>query len=179
MLTLRQDWQSVTSGAVAIHLAGQPQTIRLRDEVASRVTAASLDLLVGTWPRKVQPPLVVESVSKSIWRISGMYYIYLRANDDNTLASCIKLSRMGTATVIVPRHHERLKRRLVTATVRGRTPCIWSFGSFVSYRTLFATADQAWPPKRAILELLKLYNRRVNADGCGDVLSVQIPQDLP
>lgn len=179
MLILRKDWRSVTSGAIVIDLVGQLRTIRLRDEIACYVTAASLDLLVSTWPRKMQPPLTVESVSKSIWRISGLHYIYLCANDDKTLAACIRLSQTETATIIVPRHHERLKRRLLTSILGGQMPCIWSLDSFVSYRTLFATADQAWPPKRAILELLKAYNRRVNADGYGDVLSVQIPQELP
>lgn len=177
MLTLRQDWQSVTSGVLVSDLVSQLDTIRLRDEVAGRLTAASLDLLVSTWPRKVQPPLRVEPVSKSIWRISGLYYIYLRANDDNTLAACIRLARAETVTVVMPRRHEKLKRRLLTATLRGRTPGIWSLDSFISYRTLFATADQAWPQKQAILELLKAYNRRVKADGRGDVLLVQMPQD--
>ena len=176
MLTLCKDWLSVTDGAIAIDLVSQPKTKRLRDKVASQLIAASLDLLVRTWPRGVQLPLMMESVSQFIWRISDIHYIYLRANDDNTLAACIRLSQAGIVTVIVLRHHERLKRQLLTAVLRGRTPCIWPIDSFISYRTLFATTDQAWPRKRALLELLKAYNQRLSTHRGDDALLVQIPQ---
>lgn len=178
MLTLRQDWLSLTSGAVATSLVAQVRTRRLRNEVTCHLIGASLDLLVSTWPRRGQPPLVLETVSRSIWKISALYYIYLWTNDDNTLSACIKLSRSETVTVILPRPHERLKQRILTAVLRGRTPCIWSFDSFISYRTIFATADQGWPRGRDILELFNAYNKRVNGEGGSDAILVQVPQEL-
>jgi hypothetical protein len=177
MLTLRHDWQSMTSGGVAASLVAQARTRRVHNEIACHMVSASLDLLVNTWPRKNQPPLRLETVAQSIWRISGLYYIYLRMNDDKTLAVCMKLSRSETTTVILPRRYERLKRRLLTAALGGRTPGIWSLDSFISYRTLFATADQAWPHRRATFELLKAYNHRVNTDSRDGTLLVPIPQE--
>lgn len=179
MLTLRQDWSSVTSGAVAADLVGQPGAMRLRDEVARHLIGASLDLLVSTWPRKEQPPLTVETISKAIWKIEHIYYVYLRTNDDRTLSTCIRLSRSETVTVIAPRRYERLKRQLLTALLHGRTPCIWALDAFISYRTLFASADQAWSHRRVLLELLSAYNRRVNSAGCSDALLVRTPEELP
>lgn len=178
MLTLRQDCLSMTSGAVAVGLVAQAKARRLRNEIACHLIGASLDLLVNTWPRRDQPPLRLETVAESIWRISGMYYVYLRTNDDKTLSACIKLSRSETTTIVLPRRYERLKRRLLTAALGGRTPGIWSLDTFISYRTLFASADQAWSHGRVVRELLNAYNRRVHAVGCSDALLVQIPQEL-
>ena len=178
MLTLREDWPSLTSGAVAADLVAQARTRRLRDEVACHLIGASLDLLVSTWPRRDQPPLKLETVAPSIWKISGMYYVYLRTNDDDTLSTCMKLSRSETTTVILPRRHEKLKRRLLTAALRGRTPCIWPFATFISYRTLFATADKSWPRERAVLELLNAYSQRVIAVGSNDAMLGQVPQEF-
>lgn len=178
MLTLRQDWLSMTSGAVAVGLIAQAKARRLRNEIACHLIGASLDLLVNTWPRRDQPPLRLETIAESIWRISGMYYVYLRTNDDKTLSACIKLSRSETTTVVLPRRYERLKRRLLTAALGGRTPGIWTIDEFISYRTLFATADQAWPRGRDVLELLNAYNRRVNAVDGSNAIVVQIPQEL-
>lgn len=177
MLTLRHDWQSMTSGAVAASLVAQARTASLHNKIACHIVGASLDLLVNTWPKRNQPPLRLETVTESVWRISGLYYVYLWMNDDKTLATCMKLSRSETTTVILPRCYERLKRRLLTAALRGRTPGIWPLDSFISYRTLFATADQTWPHGRATFELLKAYNRRVNAAGGSDAIVVQIPQE--
>lgn len=177
MLTLRHDWQSLTSGAVAASLVAQARTASLHNRIACHIVSASLDLLVNTWPRRDQPPLRLETVAESVWRISGLYYIYLRMNDDKTLAICMKLSRSKTTTVILPRRYERLKRRLLTAALGRRTPGIWSFDSFISYRTLFPTVDHAWPHGRAIFELLKAYNRRVSSDGQDDTFLVPIPQE--
>jgi hypothetical protein len=178
MLTLPQDWLSMVGGAVATNLVAQLDTVRLRDEVAGHLTGASLDLLVNTWPRKGRPPLRVETLRKSAWRISGIPYIYLRANDDATLNVCIKLARSSEVTAIMPRRHERLKRRLLMAVLRDRAPNIWSFSAFISWRTISATLDRGWPSGRAVIELLIAYNRRVTAAHDGNAMLVQIPQGL-
>ncbi len=179
MLVVRRDWQCVTSGAVVKHLVDQVRTTRMRNEVACHLVGASLDLVISTWPRRGQPPLVLETVSRTIWRISSLYYIYLRVNDDRTLNRCIRLARSETVTVIMPRRYGKLKRRLLTGALGQRTPVMWSLDEFISYRTLFPTIDQGWPRNRAILELLKAYNRRVNAVGCSDALLVQSPEEIP
>lgn len=178
MLTLRQDWVSITGGAVAADLVAQVRTMRLRDEVARHLTGAALDLLVNTWPRKGRPALTVEALRKSAWKISGVHYVYLPANDDAAMSTCIKLARSSTVITILPRRHERLKRRLLTAVLGPRTPCIWSFDAFISWRTTSATIDQQWPPAQAVIELLSAYNRRITVAGGSGAVLVQVPQGL-
>lgn len=178
MLTLQPDWASIMGGAVATNLVRQLDSMSLRDEVAHHLTGAALDLLVSTWPRGDRSPLRLETISQSVWNILDVHYIYLRANDDGLLGTCIKLSRVKVVTVIMPRHYEKLKRRLLTATLRHRTPNIWSFDAFISWRTTTAAIDQAWPSERAVLELLNAYNRRINAMGSSDSMLVQLPHEL-
>ncbi len=178
MLTVPQDWLSIMGGAVAANLVAQLGTIRLRDEVAGHLTGAALDLLVSTWPRRDRPPLTLETLRKSTWRISSIHYIYLPANDDAAISTCIKLARSSEVTAIVPRRHERLKRRLLMAALRRRAPNIWSFDAFISWRTTSATIDQKWPPGRAVLQLLSAYNRRITAAGGSNAILAQVPQGL-
>ena len=178
MLTLPQDWLSIMGGAVAANLVTQLETIRLRDEVAGHLTGAALDLLVSTWPRRDRPPLTLETVRRSTWRISSIHYIYLPANDDVAISTCIKLTRSSEVTAILPRRHERLKRQLLRGALHDRAPNIWSFDAFISWRTTSATIDQEWPPGKAILELLSAYNRRITAAGGSSAILVQVPQGL-
>jgi len=178
MLVLRPDWLSVTGGAVATSLVVQLESGELRDEVASQLTGASLDLLVSTWPRRGQPPLILEKVQRSVWRISCVHYIYLLVNDDPTINTCINLARSGVVTAILPRRYERLKRQLLTRTLRQRLPSIWSFDAFISWRTISAAIDQQWPPGRAVFELLIAYNRRIIAGGGSSAMLVQVPEEL-
>jgi len=175
MLTLRRDWSSITGGAAAANLVAQIDTVKLRDEIACHLIGAALDLLVSTWPRRDRAPLALEEVRKSVWRISGIHYIYL-PNDDATLGICIKLARSAAVTAILPHHYERLKRQLLTRTLRHRSPNIWSFDTFISWRTTSATIDQQWPPEEAVLELLTAYNRRIINSGGNSALLVQIPE---
>jgi hypothetical protein len=178
MLTVPQNWLTITSGAVAANLVTQLGSLRLRDEAAGHLTGAALDLLVSTWPRRGRAPLTVEMLRKSTWRISSIHYIYLPTNDDAAMSTCLKLARSSTVIAIVPRRYERLKRRLLMAVLGGRAPCIWSFDGFISWRTLSATIDQGWPEARAVLELLSAYNRRITAVCAGDAMLVQLPQGL-
>ena len=178
MLTLRQDWVSITGGAVAADLVAQVDSMRQRDEVASHLTGAALDLLATTWPRRDRPPLTVETLRRSTWRISSIHYIYLSTNDDAALSTCLKLAQSSAVTAILPRCHERLKRRLLLAALCDRAPTIWSFDAFISWRTTSATIDQGWPPGRAVLELLSAYNRHITAAHGGDAVLVQVPQGL-
>lgn len=175
MLTLREDWRSVTGGAVAISLVAQVQHKVLRNETASQLVGASLDLFTATQQRKGRPPLRVERVSQVTWRISSLYYMYLPVDNDSATATCIRLARSSVLTVILPRSHEPLKRRLLMAALRGRAPPLWSFESFISWRTLCATIDQGWPRERAVLELLAAYNERALSAGRGDALLVDLP----
>ncbi len=178
MLTLTRDWLSMLGGAVAANLVAQLEIVRLRDEVAGHLTGAALDLLVSTWPRRGRPPLTLETIRKSAWRISSIHYIYLPANDDDAISTCMRLARSSEVTAILPRRHERLKRGLLQAALRHRTPNIWSFDTFISWRTTSATIDQEWPPGRAVIELLSAYNRRVTAAGASSAILVQVPQGL-
>jgi len=178
MLTLPQDWLSLPGGAVATNLVTQPKTVGLRDRVAGHLTGAALDLLVNTWPRKGRPPLTVEPLRKSAWRISGIHYVYLPANDDAAMSICIRLARSSAVIAVVPRLHEDLKRQLLTAVLCDRAPSIWSFDAFISWRTTSATIDERWPPGRAVLELLTAYNRRINVAHGSNAMLVQVPQGL-
>jgi hypothetical protein len=178
MLTVPQNWLSITGGAVAANLVMQLDSLRLRDEAAAHLTGAALDLLVSTWPRRDGPPLTVEMLRRSTWRVSSIHYIYLPANDDTAMSDCLKLARSSAVIAIVPRRHERLKRRVLMATLRGRAPCIWSFDAFISWRTLSATIDQGWPSGQAILELLSAYNRRITTAHARDLMLARLPQGL-
>lgn len=177
MLTLRNDWLSITGGAVVGDLLAQLDTMGWHDEGACHLIGAGLDLLASTWPRRDQPPLTLEMVSKSTWRISSLHYIYLPANDDTVMNACIELARSSKVTAIMPRRHEKLKRQLLSAVLGGRTPNIWSIDGFISWRTTSATIDREWPPGPAVLELLNAYNRRIAAAGGSSAMQVQIPQE--
>lgn len=111
-----------------------------------------------------------------MWKISGLYYIYLPVNDDAIISTCIKLSRSGSVTAILPRRYERLKRQLLTRMLGRRSPNIWPFDAFISYRTLMASIDQGWHPEKAVLDLLVAYNRRITDDGASSTMLVQVPE---
>lgn len=179
MLTVRQDWAAVVGGAVAANLMDQLNTMRLRDEVGRLLTGAALDLLVSTWRRGDELPLILETVSESTWRIRNIYYCYLAANDDALLNSCIELSQSSEVATIIARHHEKLKRELLSAVLGDRTPSICDLDQFISWRITSATIDQNWPPGRAIRELLAAYNRRVTAAEYSRSILVQVPDEYP
>lgn len=178
MLHLRQDWRTVLGGTVAADLVAQVQGDALRNTVAGRLIAASLDLLVATWPREREHPLEVRSLSNTRWQIGALHYVYLASNDDHVLDECIRLAGQATMTVIVARQHEALKRQLLAATLRDRTPNTWSFGTFISWRTTSANMDQDWPRGQATLELIAAYNRRTIATEGGDSMTVDIRREL-
>jgi len=119
---------------------------------------------------------MLERVRKTVWKISGIHYIYLPANDDAAISTCIKLARAATVTAILPRRYERLKRQLLTRTLRHRSPNTWSFDAFISWRTISAAADQGWPLEKAVLELLIAYNRRIVDSGGSSAMLVQVPE---
>lgn len=176
MLTLRKDWRTVLGGAVAVDLVTQIHRRKQRERAASHLVAASLDLLVATWPRRERPYLTIETLSNLTWCISGLHYIYVPEDDDTALGTCIELARSSELTVILPRCHEGLKRRLLMAALGQRAPNTWSFDAFISWRTTSATVDQNWPPGRALLELLGAYNRRVSDAGNDDSMLVEVSQ---
>lgn len=175
MLAVRRDWRIVRGGTVAADLVAQVDGRRLRVEVASRLIAASLDLLVATWPRAVCPAFGMRALSPIAWQVANLYYLYLPPNDDVAMGTCIELARRSELTVILARGHDRLKRRLLTAVLRKRTPNIWTFDTFISWRTTSADIDQSWPPGRALCELLTAYNRRTNASDQPHSLLVDLP----
>lgn len=174
MLTLREDWRTVLGGAVAVDLLAQIHRDNLRQEAACHLVAASLDLLVASWPRGERPPLLIETVSIATWRISKLCYTFLAENDDAALARCIELGRSAELTVVVYGAHGFVKRELLTSVLGGRAPNVWELDSFISWRTFSATVDQGWPCGRALLELLGMYNRRVSAVGRGSSIEIQL-----
>jgi len=178
MLTLHKDWQIVTAGAVALDLLAQIQHETDRQEAASHLVAASLDLLVTTWPRRAHPPLLIETLSNATWRISTHYYTFLPEDDDAALAECIELARTTSLTVVIFGAHQSLKQELLTSVLGGRAPTISTLDSFVSWRTLSTMVDQGWARGRALLELLRTYNRRVSAIGRGTSIGIRLPNGL-
>ena len=178
MLTLPKNWRIVTSGAVVVDLLAQIQDPVARQEVACHLVAASLDLLVTTWPRRERRRLHVEPLSNAAWRISTLYYTFLGDDDDVALAKCIELCRTTELTVVLFTAHDSLKRELLTSVLGGRAPNVWALDSFVSWRTMTATIDQRWPRGRALLEFLRRYNRRLSAVGRGPSIGIQLPTDL-
>jgi hypothetical protein len=179
MLTLCQDWRSAMGGVVALDLISQGRGKKLREQAASDLVGATLDVMVAAWPTKHGPPLQVEALSNIIWRISSLYYMYLPVDNDAAFGKCIKLARSSSELiVIVPRRHEWLKRRLLRAALCRRAPNISFYDAFVSWRMSAATIDQGWPPERAVLELVAAYNWRVNSAGRGDSLLVDVSREL-
>lgn len=172
MLTLCQNWDILTPGAVASNLLGQIDSASSRDEDegAIHLIGASLDLLVDTWPRGNRRPLEIEIVSGMTFRISGLHYIYLRPNDDEALGECFDLAQRSVVTAILPRRDENLKRRVLMGVLRDRAPNIWSFAAFISWRITSAAIDQGWTHERALLELITRYNCRVLAAGRSDLM---------
>lgn len=175
MLTLRQDWRSVASGAVVADFLAQIDTEKLRNEAGSHLVGASLDLLVATWRGTRSSGLQLQTLSDLTWRISGLCYMYLPENNNAALAACITLARSSELTLVVRSCHEDSWQKLITAALGRRTPVIWSFEVFISWRVLCAAIDQQWSREKAILELLVRYNRRVRAACHDDSMSVNIP----
>jgi len=175
MLTLREDWRHALGGVIAADLVAQVPRKRMRNVAASCLIGASLDLLTATWPRKGQRPLQVETLSDIVWRIKGLYYMFLPDDDDTALSKCIELAESSTLTVVLLPDHESLKQRLLLGALGGQAPNVWSLKGFISWRTTSAAIDQGWPHERAITELLALYNRRAQSTRRGDVMLVDIP----
>ena len=122
MLTLPQNWRSILAGATVSHILAELPGTALRDQAASHLIGASLDLLVATWPRRVHPPTRVEMLSGFTWRISRLYYAYLPADDDSAFADCLRLARSSEVTAILPPRHEALKRGLLSSALGERPP---------------------------------------------------------
>jgi hypothetical protein len=99
-------------------------------------------------------------------------------DNDSALATSIRLARSSVLTVILPRSHEPLKRQLLMEVLRSRAPLLWSFDSFISWRTLSATMEQGWARERAVLELLAAYNERALSGARRDALAVDLPAGL-
>lgn len=177
MLTLGSDWRSVTSGAVAVELLTQIDTDKLRSTAESHLVGASLDLLVATWRESNLPSLQLQTLSDSAWRISRLVYMYLSESKDDAVAACIRLARSSELTVVLPSSHEDSSRLLLTAALGDRTPRMWSFGAFISWRTLCAAVDQRWSREKATLELLARYNRRVRVARHDDSMLVRLLED--
>jgi hypothetical protein len=142
------------------------------------LVAASLDLLVTTWPRRECQRLHVETLSNAAWRISTIYYTFLGDDDDAALAKCIELGQTTELTVVLFGAHDSLKRELLTSVLGESTPNMWAFDAFISWRTMAAITDRSWPRGRASLELFRMYNRRVSAVGRGASIGIQLPTDL-
>ncbi len=60
--------------------------------------------------------------------------------------------------------------------MKDKTPTVFSFTSFLSWRTMFAGADARWPRERVIKELLSTYNDCVRGAGDDERLLAQLPQ---
>lgn len=178
MLVVRRDWRVVLGGAVAVDLIAQVPGQMLRNEVAARLIAASLDLLVATWPRETCPPLRVVTLSATVWQIANLHYMYLYPDNDSAIDECINLARWSEMTVIVAPEQEGVKRRLLTAALRERTPNTWSFDTFISWRTTSASIDQGWPPGWSLRQMLAAYNERTTAVGQGDCTLIEVPREL-
>lgn len=178
MLIIRQDWRVVPAGTVAADLTVQVPGQALRNEVATRLIAASLDLLVATWPRKSRSPLRVVTLSPTTWQVATLHYMYLPPNDDSAIDACIQLARRSEVTLIVAPVQEALKRQLLTAALRERTPTTWSFDTFISWRATSAAIDQGCPPGWVLRQLLAAYNARTNAASQGEWALIDIPREL-
>lgn len=179
MLRLCEGWGILTAGAVASNLLAQIDDANSRDEDEGAIglIGASLDLLIDTWPRGDGRMLEIETVSDVTFRISGVYYVYLRPNDDKALGECLDLAQCATVTAIVPRREESLKRGILEGVLGDRAPNIWSFDAFISWRITSAAIDQRWEYERALLELITRYNRRVAAAGRRDLMVDGVSSD--
>lgn len=177
MLVVPRYWQTVVGGSVATDLVAQVDGQKLRAEVASYLVAASLDLMVATWPSALQAPLHVETLSPVSWRVARLNYMYLPPNDDAAMLACVELARNSELIVILDGPHEDFKRRLLESLLRKRTPNTSSFHAFISWRNFSARLDQGWTRERTLLEFLAAYNRRMAGAGIGDSMLVAIPRD--
>lgn len=178
MLTIHPNWRTFASGAVAVDLLAQIDGRAPRDDAACHLVAASLDLLVATWPTGKRSSLLIEGLSNAMWRISTHYYTYLAEDDDAALAKCIELGQTTPLTVVLFGAHESLKRELLTSVLAERAPSVWALDSFVSWRTLATMIDLGWSRERTLVELLLRYNRRVAAVGRSASIGIQLADGL-
>ena len=118
-------------------------------------------------------------ISSVTWRVKDFFYTYLTTNDDAALGTCVELAQSSVVTVILPRRHEELKRRLLRAVLRDQAPDAWRFENFISFGILFSGRHAKWHPDRTLVELLAAYNRRVSAAGRGDAVLVDLPEESP
>lgn len=177
MLKLRENWQIIWSGAAVADLLAQVPGEELRTAAARHLVAASLELMVVTWPRKSRPRPRLETLNKTMWRLGDHHYMFLADNDDSALEMAIQLAWSSQATLILSPVYEGLKRQLLGAMLLHRSPSISSLDSFVYARTWSATLDKGWPHYRAVRELFLRFNQRVVTSGSDLFLIVDIPRE--
>lgn len=165
MLSVRFNPRSATCGVQVEDLVAQVRGRRLRSEVARQLIGASLDLLLATLPRRGTRELHLKALVNGMWQIERHFFVYIASNDDDALRSCINVAFASDVTVVVPSGDYELKSQLLRAALKDRSPHIFTFSAFISWRILSASLDQKWTQQRAMNELFAAYNRRVLAAG--------------
>jgi hypothetical protein len=178
MLTLPDDWRLSTGGSVAVRLLAQVPDQPLRAEFASHLIKASLELMVEALGRKKSLRRRVESTGDFVWRVGSLLYAWFPTVDDDVLDACVRSANETLSLlVIVPPKHDVLLKRALDGVLGGRSPTVFSFDLFVSWRTTFASADAGWSHEKTLVNLLKRHNQQVIDGGYSSSIVVEIPRN--
>jgi hypothetical protein len=178
MLTLPEDWRSLTGGAVIAHLFGEVPEHSLHKEIAKHLIGACLDVAAAGISLRGQTNLVVKSLPNARWEIGEYTYVYFHDINNEALTRAIEMgSRRFWGSIVVRPRYEEVLWRACQSILGNRTPSILALDTLVNLRTLFTSGDCGWPYERVMLDILRRYNRRTLDRTYDDRILVDIPPD--
>jgi hypothetical protein len=162
MLKLDSSWREWHSGAVVAALYRQLRSQRLRTLLAQEMISASFDLANAASIRRFKRIRRVRRVEHSRWRIGDLDYFYYPVVNDHLLFHWSDHKRKNRECfLIVPPDVEWLFRSALQKLIGVRTPYVHCLGSFIHWRTSFASIDLSLNRNETTLWLLGRFNRRV------------------
>ena len=180
MLSLPEEWQSITGGAIATRLYGQVSETARRQEVARRLVGACLDLAAEGISLRTQAPFAVEWLPGLRWRMRDYAYVYFPEINNRSLTRAIELgSHAFCGSIIVPPGHGEVLWRACQSVLGNRAPSILALDCLVDLRTIFTSADFNWTRGRAVTEILRRYNSRNPDTASDESVLVDIPPTIP
>lgn len=176
MLHLPPDWRSITAGATALDLIGQAESPRMSTEIARLLIWATIEMRFMPCPTRARKGLRVESVTNFIWRVEGLFYVFVPEMRPEYLTVCKDL--MPTCLdliVITGRSHDVALRRVLRRMIPNRWISIDTIDTFLSIRIMFASVDHHWSIDKTMRAFLEIYCRLVVESGGDRALLVELP----
>ena len=125
---------------------------------------------------KPEPPVRVEAIGDSTWRVGSTRFAYVPVVDDHAMQNCMLLALDSPRfTVIVSGNHEVLVRWTLKQALGDRSPQVFSIANFIRWRTSIASQESRLPIDQTMVELVRRYNETVLAKVADRSILVDIP----